>query len=64
MSDWNKILPLGPPLLDFGPLLHAPDHISVVASIREALPSNNKLLTFKPFNHGDSIVHMYPCNVH
>ena len=42
------------------PLLHPPDHITILSSTREALCSNNKLLTVRSPEHGDSIVHMYP----
>ena len=51
----NKILPL-----EHTPLLHAPDHITILRCTREALPSETKLLTFRSPEHGDSIVHMYP----
>jgi hypothetical protein len=57
VSDWsvNRITPLA-----FTPLLHAPDHITILAQLREALPSNNKLLTFRSSEYGNLIVHMYP----
>jgi hypothetical protein len=56
-GEWtmNKILPLA-----HTPLLHAPDHITILCHKREALPSNAKMLTFRSPEHGDSIVHMYP----
>ena len=56
-EEWqvNKILPL-----EHTPLLHAPDHITILRSTREALASDTKLLTFRSPEHGDSIVHMYP----
>ncbi len=56
-GEWilYKILPLAQT-----PLLHAPDHITILCYTREALPSNTTLLTFKSPEHGDSIVHMYP----
>ena len=56
-SDWsvNKIVPL-----TCTPPLHASDHITILSQSREALPSSNKLLTFRSPAHGNSIVHMYP----
>jgi len=42
------------------PPLHASDHTTILSQPREALPSDNKLLTFRSPAHGNSIVHMYP----
>jgi hypothetical protein len=56
-SDWsvNKIVPL-----TCTPPMHASEHITILSQLREALPSNNKPLTFRSPEHGDSIVHLYP----
>jgi hypothetical protein len=56
-ADWsvNKIVPRM-----HTPPLHASDHITILSQSREALPSSNKLLTFRSPAHGNSIVHMYP----
>ena len=56
-EEWeiNRILPLAQT-----PLLHAPDHITILRTTREALASDTELLTFRSPEHGDSIVHMYP----
>jgi hypothetical protein len=42
------------------PLLHASEHITILSQLREALPSNNKLLTFRSPEPSDFIVYMYP----
>jgi hypothetical protein len=56
-GDWS-VTKIVPPICI--PLLHLPDHITILSPSREVLCSNNKFLTVRSPEHGDSIVHMYP----